>query len=439
MRNVRRVEGESGQAVIIVAIMMVVMLGMLGLIIDGGLLLIERRSAQSAADAAAIAAALDLVQGHSAASATASARYYAAQNGYNNDGTTNTVNVSIPPTSGPWAGNSNFAQVIITQTLTTFFIQVAYSGLSTASALATAGITNVPAPYALIALNHTACGALTVNGNGKLEVEGAGDDERGRGIMVNSSCASALRVTGNAKVEAGFIHVVGGYQTSGNPEISPLPQTGRSLISDPLAGLNPPDLASLPVRNGTAANPVNYQINGNEQVDLLPGIYYGGISISGNARVNLRDDSGQPGIYVMAGGGLSVTGNGQLNGDNVFIYNTIDTTNPFGAGDYGSIDLTGNGNVHLTPPTSGPYEGLLFFQDRNNNKPFKVAGNGELDDVEQGTLYFPSAACEFTGNGHEAEASQVICDTISISGNGELEIEYEDDDFYAPPTATLVE
>lgn len=426
-------KGEHGQVAVIVALMMTAMMGMLGLIVDGGILLSERRALQNAADAAALAAAYDLQEGRGQSVAVASALYYAGKNGYNNDGNANRVTISIPPTSGPHAGDGNFGQVVITSTLGTFFIQVVYSGVSTAAASATAGVTLAPAPYALIALDRSVCNALDVRGNGELEVEGGG-------IMVNSSCASnAFNINGNAgvTVENGQFDINGGYRVIGNAHVSPTPRTGRPPIEDPLAMVPAPSFDGLVVRNGDPHNPSTFTIGSNRVETIYPGIYYGGIKVNGNARVTL-----QPGTYILAGGGLTVEGNADLTGDNVFIYNTQDPTNPGMPGDpghYTSIKLTGNGDIHLSPPNSGQYKGLLFFQDRNNTEPFRVIGNADFDRDVKGTVYFPSAACLLSGNGHEDVASQMICNTVGVSGNGELEIEYNGPYLYQLPYARLVE
>lgn len=70
---------ESGQALVLAALAMVVVLGMAALAIDVGMFLQERRDLQNAADAAALAGAVDLPG--SPASAIADATTWAGQNG----------------------------------------------------------------------------------------------------------------------------------------------------------------------------------------------------------------------------------------------------------------------------------------------------------------------------------------------------------------------
>jgi Flp pilus assembly protein TadG len=86
---------ERGQALVIIALAIVGLAGMAGLVIDGGNIFLDRRNAQNAADSAALAAALARVQGNKNPQATAIGS--ALQNGYNNDGVTNTVKIHQRP------------------------------------------------------------------------------------------------------------------------------------------------------------------------------------------------------------------------------------------------------------------------------------------------------------------------------------------------------
>ena len=79
MWGLRRLRGESGQALILAAAAMVVILGMAAMAIDVGMFLQERRDLQNAADAAALAGAADLPD--SPANAVSHATEWAEQNG----------------------------------------------------------------------------------------------------------------------------------------------------------------------------------------------------------------------------------------------------------------------------------------------------------------------------------------------------------------------
>ena len=111
------------------------------------------------------------------------------------------------------------------------------------------------------------------------------------------------------------------------------------------------------------------------QVARRSGIY-SGITLSGNATLTLN-----AGIYIIEGGGLSVSGNASVTGSGVMIFNAGSaynaTTGNYG-GTYGSITLSGNGTYSLSAPTTGTYAGILIFQDRTNAAALTLSGNSTL-------------------------------------------------------------
>jgi uncharacterized membrane protein len=137
------------------------MMPMLALVADGGLLLVERRHAQAAADATALAAASDLYENwskdnpsgtDSLGTANSSALGVASANGYTNDGTTSTVTVNISPakySGGPNAGTTlppGYAEATVTWYQQRFFSGIFGSGAIPVSARAVARGVQVPTP-----------------------------------------------------------------------------------------------------------------------------------------------------------------------------------------------------------------------------------------------------------------------------------------------------
>src|SRR5262245_32971429 len=110
---------DRGQALIVIALAIVGFVGMVGWVIDGGRGFLDRRNAQNAADAAALASAYARIKGDQDMVSAALAS--AAQNGYNNDGTSNTVVLYSPPKDGPHSGDIEYIQIIITSNLDTYF------------------------------------------------------------------------------------------------------------------------------------------------------------------------------------------------------------------------------------------------------------------------------------------------------------------------------
>lgn len=379
--------GERGQILLIVALAALGLLALTGLVVDGGLLYLSRRHAQNAADAAALAGAKALSLTWDDAQARNTALYYAGLNGFDNDGVQDSVHVAHPPDAGEFAGNPHYIRVTIVVTNPTYFIHLVYGGPVRASASSTAGVEPCPPAPSVMTLHPNACQAFDMRGNASLRVLQGG-------VIVNSACQTdALYVTGNAQLWSdGCILVTGKYRVDGvSAVVQPRPNIGVSPTANPLASTPLPDLAGLPVRHGTPNQPQTLRIPYGD-VTLEPGIYYGGIEILGNARVTLS-----PGLYVMAGGGLEVRANATVTGQEVCIFNTWDPDHPEGDGAFGDITLQANTVVTLTPPTSGPYAGLVFFQDPANPHEMTIIGDATLD-AGGGTIYLPGARLYVAGN-----------------------------------------
>jgi hypothetical protein len=239
----------------------------------------------------------------------------------------------------------------------------------------------------IFVLNPTASGALTLSGNASINIPGE--------VIVDSSSPTALTASGNAQLNATVVDMRGGFQKTGNATISPAPSTGVS-INDPLASLGGPGASGTPV-------PINFS-KGTQSISQ--GVY-SQISVSGNASLTLG-----PGIYVIEGGGLTVTGNASISGQNVFIYNA-GSNYPGNGGNFGGITLSGNGTFNLTSPTAGTYAGILIFQSRQNTRALSLSGNAMAG--MSGLIYAPNALLSMSGNA--ALTSALDVGMLNLSGN----------------------
>jgi Flp pilus assembly protein TadG len=149
---------RPGYALALFVLVAPVLVAMIGLIVDGGLLMAAERQAQNAADSAAIAAAQDLHNGQTPNTALQTAQSFLNDMGFSNvtlslnAGSASTLN--NPPSSGPYAGNGNYAEVIVSIPITTLFIQVlGVNSSQQATARAVAGFDLVngnPGPVFLV-------------------------------------------------------------------------------------------------------------------------------------------------------------------------------------------------------------------------------------------------------------------------------------------------
>src|SRR5580700_1089814 len=111
---------RSGKILVMMAILLPVLCGFAGLVLDSSLLMAGFRNLQHASDAAATEAATTLLNGGTSADATAAAiSCVQTENGFADAN----VVVNIPPSSGPYAGNANYVEVIASEQKTTFFMQ----------------------------------------------------------------------------------------------------------------------------------------------------------------------------------------------------------------------------------------------------------------------------------------------------------------------------
>ena len=77
----------------------------------------------------------------------------------------------------------------------------------------------------------------------------------------------------------------------------------------------------------------------------------------------------------------------------------------------------------MTPPTSGLYEGLTLFQERNATPTLTVSGGGNM--YVAGTFYAANAQMKISGGGTGHVGSQFISRYLELGGNGTLNIDYD--------------
>jgi hypothetical protein len=401
---------RRGAIIVLMAFLLVPILGIVAIAIDGGVVQDHRRRVQTAADAAALAAAYDLFK-HSttndgldpSGTAAAAARTSASANGYAHNGTTTTVTVNIPPTSGSFVGKPDYAEVIVQYNQPRGFSAVMGTGALPIIGRAVAKGAWRPMHLGIMVLDPTGQGALNAGGGGLVNVTG------GASVIVNSNHPAAAIANGGGTLAASTFEITGepGTSTPGGGTFLGTIHSGVPPTPDPLSHIPPPNPLSLPVRSTRKLT----LANAGQTVVLQPGLYIGGISITGQATVIM-----QPGIYYMQGGGFSYTGMGNLSGNGVMIYN-----DPLSNSDV--ISLAGQGAVSLTPMPTGPYAGITFFQRRDSTAPLSVTGNGNM--YITGTFYAQGADLNVSGNGGgNVMGSQYISYHLILGGNGNIQIDW---------------
>lgn len=273
-------------------------------------------------------------------------------------------------------------------------------------------------------LSTSSSAALSLSGNAQLKVGGVLD--------VDSNSSSAISASGNPILSAtGGIQVVGKVQSSGNAHLSPSPVTGIASFGDPLATLPVPSTSTGVVNTLMGS----LSVSGNSTQMIFPGIY-SQMQFSGSAVVTFK-----PGIYVITGGGLSVSGNATLNGSGVMIYNTgstyTATSGDGSGGTFGAVSFSGNAQMNLTPSTSGTYANILFFQSRSNAKPFTLSGNA--DPSTPCVIYALTAPVALSGNSVVGGQFQttLVASTLNLSGNAIFQLANDGTGGFSPRRSAL--
>jgi hypothetical protein len=400
-------KNEAGQALVFTVVGLVALLGFVGLGIDMGVLRYQKRLQQTAADGAAIAGATNLTYG----GVQTGAQNAAVSNGFTdasgNDATgcsnsaavgTVCVQINNPPQAvtvngtaipaGSHAGDANYVEAIVAVVQPTYSMKI--FGVDretiTARAVATnlAGGTSGNTTGCLYTLGppSSSIEGVNINGNATLNAPTCGIVDNGnynsKGNSLNVTAAT-FGVSGSPNVSGpgGTVTCTGGT--------SSCPTYGTPAASDPLSYLAPPPVGTPVIWTGTA----------------VPGTTYSGIDITSNGTVNFP-----AGTYVIDGSsGFTCHGTPTIKGTGVTFYFTNGAT----------FNCSGNDTVQFTAPSSGPYAGILFYQDPNDTVGPSVGGNtGTFYD---GILYFPKAQITFFGNNTSIATGIVVADAFALSGH----------------------
>ena len=404
----RRVQGHQprpavgerrGAMLVFVAVSMVVLMGFLVLTLDVGAGNRQRRIAQTAADAAALAGAAEIFRNITDPTVIKpAAQAEALRNGFNDADPDVQVQVFYEPgpVSGPYAGNGAYVEVVIDKTIPTIFASIFNFASLGVHTRAVAGVGS----YALNCVY-----SLDPDGAQAVEVKNGGELTTNCGVSINSTDPHALDVnsSGQLNTQGGGISIVGDW--TGNKTPSPTPSTGAPLFENPLKDLTMP----------SPIDPCDF----NDKVvtgtmTLTPGVYCGGITIStGSNTANL-----QPGLYIIMGGGITVGNSGQMFGDGITLINTFDVTHPYGAFNFGT-----GCKAKLTAPTFGDWKGILMFQDPA--APADVVNTfacaSDVSPELTGTIYFPTQTFFFDGSNTSTEITgTVIAKNVIVSGKVEV-------------------
>lgn len=411
---------ERGQSILLLVVATsVFLIGALGLAIDGGQLYAQWQMAQAAADAAAQAGMMSIFRGTNATSAfpfgtgtapiasstctTTDGRtpcVYARLNGFGATAS-DTVTLSFPATiSGATLSSVTVPALTVTvqrSVRTTLIRFVGSAASSVIKAKATAGLDGTVSPDCMYVLDPSAQNAFQVTNGAQVTMNGCS-------IQVNSTASAAALINGGAVVTATAINVVGGASVSNGGVANPSPNTGAPAVGDPFAAVPAPAVG--------ACNFSNYS-KGSGSWTLNPGVYCGGISLHNGAIATFT-----PGTYIMNGGGLQLAYSTST-GSGLMFYLTGTNAS------YGSVNISNGATITFSAQTSGPYLGMLFFQDRSITSNVNAQFVGGSTMQLTGSLYFPTTVLYYSnGSSTESYSTGLVAKQIAFSG-GTSSVSYD--------------
>lgn len=381
---------ERGQALILIALGLIVLVGFTALAIDGGNALADRRTAQNAADNAALAAAYSLAASNSQAQAETAALNIATTNGYTEGSSIVDVAIAnVPASACNNTGLGKDVTVTISSTVDTVFAPVV--GIdevgNTVVAVARACESRNESLFwgnAVVGLNPDT--SFDATGTAGWDIQGGGIFANGDIDWGNNSCKKST---------------VPGIVSVGNNTCYP---TGATVVK------NQTSLAVNYPAGAQAIMPPNPCVSGGVgKTDPHP-------NPSKKSTITYKD-----GIYCISN--LSDKDGVNIVLDNATLYVTEKNID---------IKFAGGGGFSGTASQSGPYAGYYMivhlYPDqtctKKNGKPEIVwTGNG-LGNLE-GTVLAPSACIDVRGNSNNKTMdSQIIGHTILSMGTADFSVNF---------------
>ena len=409
----RILRDEKGQTLVLTALCGSVLIGFMALALDVGVLFHTRRGLQTAADAAALAGALDYLYNHSASSAQAAACTAATKNGFTgacssgtcNDATTNTICVNTPPVSGPNKGTLTgmFVEAIVKRPTSAIFIGKSVK-------VAARAVAGTPT-------NGLACIWVMAPSGPGLDVQGNYTiNSPNCGIYVNSNTSDAMGVTGNAgTVSAPFIDVVG--NSTLQHQTTPTPATMNSgARKSPWGNLNGPDSSSCGSSNTFSTNNITSTLLSSIPTNPTNGVVcFTGSKpvISGTFNYTPTTESGvvfyfQNGVEINTGASVTL-GSGSYNSSSgTFSPPTMGVTLDVGSG---TLKQDSNSLMSIYSPDQGSYDGIAIFQPPSNTSTLQVQF-GSNNEVLDGYIYAPGGEVYLQDNGGGVTATGIVANKL---------------------------
>jgi Flp pilus assembly protein TadG len=422
---VSRLRRDENGSVLAYMVVVPALAGALAIGVETGSLYLTKHKMQSAADAAALAASVDLIaNANNTSGAITDARYETQRAGFTNGANNVNVSVNVPPSSGPNAANKNAVEVIVTKTQTLSFgsllnswvgaqecasLRQASQGGSAGSCPSTSSAFTITARSVVVPIASTTTTtttttsvssvgcivALTPNNEQGVSFSSFNNFNGDCTIMSNAAATGTTPSTAsvgisnfnNATLKSIYTKgsfAVGSYN---HLTLTTAAQTGQATsVVDPYSSLATPSPGTCTYNN--------YRAPSGNSVTLSPGTYCGGLTVSSNSNVYFT-----AGTYYVTNGDLVISSDNNVSCSNctngagvTFVLTQTSGNNS----DIGGVSITSQNNVTLSAPSSGTYAGIVFYQDRRATvgtmaSTSKIFTLSSLNNATlSGAIYFPN-------------------------------------------------
>jgi hypothetical protein len=388
-------------------------LGFVAFALDVGALFREKRMAQSAAQAAAVAAAEEAGYGNTT-NEQAVANAMATLNGFNTTLATNPATVTLTkPTTGNFTGS--YVQATVRMPIHTTFLGAISHGMITVPVSATAIAGGGISTQTCVCVT----GNFSISGGSTLSAPGCG-------VFDNSSSSSSIEMSGGSTLNASSL---GGAATGWYPcnlGISGGCDDSGDTINVPTAGIVQgvstsctPTLPAAPSYSSCATDPGgSYGTFTWGPATASSTICYKALTVGANGSTCTL----KPGIYVITTGALhfesGAGGYSNQGGNGVFFYLTGTASLVIDNG--ANVNLVSGGATESgggTAPVVGAYDGVVVFQDPSDTSAMTLSGGSS--SYMNGAVIAPSAALTISGgSGVTVMQGGISASSLTISGGG---------------------
>lgn len=244
----------------------------------------------------------------------------------------------------------------------------------------------------ILGLDPSAIGTISLEQNARV----TGND---CAVYSNSDHANSIKSKNSATLTAKLICARGG-KSGGPGNFSPEPLTDCPGFEDPLAD-RPEPLVKACTENSLVLSA--------SMLTLNPGVYCGGLHVTGNSKVALK-----PGVYIIKDGPLLVDGGASISGDGVGFFFT---------GKDAYFDFAAASSIDLAAPEDGELAGLLMFEARA--QPGTASHRIQSNDARRliGTIYLSRGELRVDASSPVADQSAytaIVARTMRLYGGPHL-------------------